>query len=146
MMDRNTQNAAAFHCKWICDLSSGGQSTSAGGGEPRGRGSAGGGGLSRRYAPGEDPERSSWHCPVAAPHSQRSTEPAFACRILTRNVHDAVLDSFQSFSLFIFTLQHQLHASKSSKEVLNVFVKEIWDANSQWNITLLLNCSATRKY
>lgn len=84
----------------VCDLSSGGQSAAAGGGEPWGSSSSGGGGLPRRYVAREDPERPGWHCPVSAPHPQRSTEPAFAIRIVTRNMHDAVLDNFQSFPSF----------------------------------------------
>lgn len=87
-----------------CDLSSGGQSAAAGGGEPWGSSSARRGGLPRRYAPGEDPECTGWHCPISAPHPQRGTQPAITGWILTRGMHNMILDNFQSFQLFLFSL------------------------------------------
>lgn len=88
----------------VCDLSSGGQSAAAGGGEPWGSSSARRGGLPRRYAPGEDPECTGWHCPISAPHPQRGTQPAITGWILTRGMHNMILDNFQSFQLFLFSL------------------------------------------
>lgn len=88
----------------VCDLSSGGQSAAAGGGEPWGSSSARRGGLPRRYAPGEDPECTGWHCPISAPHPQRGTQPAITGWILTRGMHNMILDNFQSFQLLLFSL------------------------------------------
>lgn len=64
-------------------VSLGGQSTAAGGGEPRGSGPAGGGGLPRGHAAGEDPERPGWHSTVTATHPQRSPESAVTSWDLT---------------------------------------------------------------
>ena len=129
-MDR--QIAPSCHCKWLCDLSSGGQSPAAGGGEPRRSGSSGGGGLPRRHVAGKDPERPGWHCPVAAPHPQRSTEPAFASRVLTGNIHhDGSLDNFQSFlSHFnlLFFPPSNISWKPQNRNVLSLYLKEIWGA------------------
>jgi len=96
----------------ICSLLSGGQSATAGGREPWRSSSSGGGGLPRRCAAREDPERPGWHRSVSAPYTQRSSEPALAGRILTCCAINAVLDNSLSSSLW--PLRHPLQASKHS--------------------------------
>lgn len=91
-------NSANFHCEWMCDVLPGSQSAAAGGGEPRGSSSSGRGGLPRRCAAGEDPERPGRHRPIAAPHPQRSTQPTITNHwILTQNTHGTHLDNFCHF-------------------------------------------------
>lgn len=110
----------------LCVFSSGGQSTAAGGGEPRGSSSSRGGGLSWRYAAGEDTERIGRHRPIPAPHPQRSTQPALTNWILTYNPHYGTLDNFHSchssFWLFIFNLTCRQHKPQSTRE-------KMWNAN-----------------
>lgn len=95
-------------------VSLGGQSTAAGGGEPRGSGPAGGGGLPRGHAAGEDPERPGWHSTVTATHPQRSPESAVTSWDLTPDPWPQTLDC-------LFT------NCTSETSVLNGFKSSIYD-------------------
>lgn len=97
-------------------LLTGCQSTTARRREPRSCSSSWGGGLSRRYAVGEDPKCTGRHCPVAAPHPQWSTEPAVSGGL--------VITAAPSCYLFVFTPSVRMHPWRKYKIL-------------SWNVPLL---------